>query len=273
MKPPLLVFTTDFGLSDPYAGVMKGVALSINPTVRMVDLTHQIAPQDVAQAAFVLGTSYRYFPPDTIHVVVVDPGVGGDRQPVAVATPHGRFVGPDNGVLTTVLSDYAEYAPEAPGRAPLPPQVSATHLTNTEYWRHPVSNTFHGRDIFTPVAAHLSLGVSLEEMGNPIGELVWLETARPEFEAGAVRGRVVYQDRFGNLITNIPGQSLAGLSGLRVEVKGNIIHGLSRTFGDGNRNPIALIGSHGYLEVALPNGSAASFLDTVPGEPVAVIFY
>ena len=285
MDSPLLVFTTDFGLSDSYAGVMKGVALSINPKAEMVDLTHQIAPQDLAQAAFVLGTSYRYFPPYAVHVVVVDPGVGTERRPVAVATPHGRFVGPDNGVFTAVLSDYADYAPRTTELAPLPPEVSAVHLTNPEYWRHPVSNTFHGRDIFAPVGAHLSLGAPLEQLGNPIRELVWLALARPEFDGGTIRGQVVYQDRFGNLVTNIPGdsisqsmpksaaESMADRPSPRVEVKGHSVHGLSRTFGDVGRQPIALIGSHGYLEIAVPNGDAAVLLGVGRGEPVTVNFY
>ena len=281
MDSPLLVFTTDFGLSDSYAGVMKGVALSINPKAEMVDLTHQIAPQDLAQAAFVLATSYRYFPSYAVHVVVVDPGVGTERRPVAVVTPHGRFVGPDNGVFTAVLSDYTERAPQTPGLAPLPPEVSAVHLTNSKYWRHPVSNTFHGRDIFAPVGAHLSLGTPLEQLGDPIGELFWLALAGPEFDGETIRGQVVYQDHFGNLVTNISGDSIArstaestsGSATTRVEVKGHAVHGLSRTFGDGDREPIALIGSHGYLEIAVPNGNAALLLGVGPGEPVTVNFY
>ena len=281
----MLVFTTDFGLSDSYAGVMKGVALSINPTAAMVDLTHQIAPQDLAQAAFVLGTSYRYFPSYAVHVVVVDPGVGTERRPVAVATPHGRFVGPDNGVFTSVLSDYVKRAPQTTGLAPLPPEVSAVHLTNPKYWRHPVSNTFHGRDIFAPVGAHLSLGASLEQLGDPIGELVWLALARPEFDGETIRGQVIYRDHFGNLVTNISGDSIArsmadsaaestsGPATPRVEVKGHTVHGLSRTFADGGQAPVAFIGSHGYLEIAVPNGNAALLLGVGPGEPVTVNFY
>ncbi len=285
MDSPLLVFTTDFGLSDSYAGVMKGVALSINPKAEMVDLTHQIAPQDLAQAAFVLATSYRYFPSYAVHVVVVDPGVGTERRPVAVVTPHGWFVGPDNGVFTDVLSDYTERAPQTPGLAPLPPEVSAVHLTNSKYWRHPVSNTFHGRDIFAPVGAHLSLGTPLEQLGDPIGELFWLALAGPEFDGETIRGQVVYRDHFGNLVTNIsgdsitqsmtesPAESMASPATPRVEVKGHAVHGLSRTFADGGQAPVAFIGSHGYLEIAMPNGNAALLLGVGPGEPVTVNFY
>ena len=277
MDAPLLVFTTDFGTADPYAGIMRGVILGINPCARLVDLTHQISPQNIAQASFVLGNSYRYFPPEAIHVVVVDPGVGTGRRPVLVSTPHGRFVGPDNGVLSQVLSGLMDDAPAAPGTASLPAEVTAVHLTNSAFWRLPVSHTFHGRDIFAPVAAHLSLGVLPNEMGESIDSLAWLPLPEPRVTSERVEGEILFGDVFGNLTTNIRGDALAGGAQVSVSVKGEAIPGLSRTFFDPAGQPgvhglVALVGSHGYLEVALPGGSAAELLAAGPGARVVVTF-
>lgn len=284
MPPPLLVFTTDFGLADAYAGVMKGVALTINPDLRLIDLTHQVQPQNIAQGSFLLGINHRYFPEDTVHVAVVDPGVGTDRRPVLLSTPQGRFAAPDNGLLSGVISVYLDSLPTVAGPVTLPPGLSAIHLTNPEYWRHPVSETFHGRDIFTPVAAHLTLGVPPEEMGETIGDLLYLPMPQPVEQRGKITGQVIYQDVFGNLVTNIPAKDLpaGGLIGevIEVRIKNRSIIGLRRTFNDesgasetgaGESGLIALAGSHGYLEVAVPNGSAAALLEAGEGEPVEVV--
>ena len=272
MDAPLLVFTTDFGTADPYAGIMRGVVLGINPQARLMDLTHQISPQNIAQASFVLGNSYRYFPPEAIHVVVVDPGVGTGRRPVLVSTPHGRFVGPDNGVLSQVLSGLMDDAPGAPGTAQLPAEVTAVHLTNSAFWRLPVSHTFHGRDIFAPVAAHLSLGVLPNEMGESIDSLAWLPMPKPTVVASGIEGEIVYEDWYGNLVSNIPQDLLAGPSFTRVHIKQRRVDGLCRTFGDApsGQELIALIDSHGFLEVAVPNGSAARLLGVKAGERIVV---
>ena len=277
MSSPLLVFTTDFGLSDSYAGVMKGVALGINPGLRFIDLTHQIAPQNVAQGAFALGVSYRYFPADAIHVAVVDPGVGTARRPVLLQTPRGAFVAPDNGVLSRVLGEYLPNPPGSPGTVALPPPVRAFHLTNPDYWLHPVSSTFHGRDIFTPVAAHLSLGVAPESLGEPTAELAWLPLPQPRSTPEGIGGEIIYADVYGNLISSIPAALLEGKNIAEIRIRGRVIHRLSRTFHDSPADTsspqlIALFGSHGYLEVAVPNGSAAAVLSAGPGEPVAVTF-
>jgi len=274
MTSSLVVFTTDFGLSDPYAGVIKGVALSINPILRLIDLTHQISPQNVAQGSFLLGLNYRYFPKDAIHVAVVDPGVGTDRRPVLLTTPWGRFVAPDNGLLTGVISVYLESEPEAAGPVDLPPELSAVHLTNPDYWRHPVSHTFHGRDIFTPVAAHLSLGVAAGDLGEAIGSLFYRPMPKPANNGGTITGQVIYQDTYGNLVTNIPADSLPPAESMEVRIKGRSIVGLSRTFNDdtyaNETGLIALTASHGFLEVALANGSAADLLSAGEGEVVRV---
>jgi S-adenosylmethionine hydrolase len=275
MASPIVVFTTDFGLSDAYAGVMKGVALSINPDLRLIDLTHQILPQNIAQGSFLLGINHRFFPHDAIHVAVVDPGVGTDRRPVLLSTPCGTFAAPDNGLLSGVITGYLGPVPTIAGPVALPTELSAVHLTNPAYWRHPVSHTFHGRDIFTPVAAHLSLGVAPEDLGEPIDSLHYLPMPQPVSQGGAITGQVVYQDVYGNLVTNIPADSLSSDEFLEVRIMGRSIVGLSRTFNDdahvGENGLIALLGSHGYLEVALPNGSAAELLSVGEGEAVGVV--
>ena len=273
MSSPLLVFTTDFGLSDSYAGVMKGVALRINPDLRLVDLTHQVGPQNVFQGAFALGVSYRYFPSHAIHVAVVDPGVGTSRRPVLLQTPHGSFVAPDNGLLSRVLDDYLASTPVASGAVDLPSTVRAIHLNNPQYWLHPVSSTFHGRDIFTPVAAHLSLGVSPEAMGEATWALDYLAAPKPRVDTESIRGEITYCDIYGNLISNIPMTLVEDRAIAEVRIKGRSIHGLSRTFNDGPQSGlVALVGSHGYLEVAVPNGSAAGTLSAGPGESITVTF-
>ena len=270
-----IVLTTDFGLADPYAGVMRGVVLGINPGATVIDLTHLIQPQNVRQAAFVLGASYRFFPAGSIHVAVVDPGVGTKRRASLLVTPLASFVAPDNGILSYVVGDYLERIPERGGTVALPSPLAAYSLDNPRYWLHPVSRTFHGRDVFAPVAAHLTLGVAPEDLGRPVEELVWLAAPQPKTVDGAIHGEVVYADHFGNLVTNIPAGTLEQRWEIQVEIKGCRICGLAATFGEGEPGPagglLALVGSHGYLEVAVRNGSAALTLDAGVGEPVRVM--
>lgn len=271
-----LVFTTDFGLLDPYAGVIKGVALTINPELQFIDLTHQVPPQNVSQGSFLLGLNYRFFPRNAIHVAVVDPGVGTDRRPVLLVTPWGSFVGPDNGLLSGIIAGYLESLPETAGPVALPKGLLAIHLTNPEYWRQPVSHTFHGRDMFTPVAAHLSLGVAPEDMGEVIDDLFFVPMSRPSHQENTVTGQIIYQDIYGNLVSNIPVESLPAGASIEVRIKGRTIAGLSKTFNDdtysNDSGLIALAGSHGYLEVAVQNGNAAEMLGITRAEgvPVAV---
>ena len=277
MTSSLLVFTTDFGLSDSYAGVMKGVALGISPNLRFIDLTHQVAPQNVAQGAFVLGVSYRYFPEHAIHVAVVDPGVGTSRRPIVLETPHGRFVAPDNGLLSRVLAEYLTEPPSEFGTVRVPPSVRAFHLTDPQYWLHPVSSTFHGRDIFTPVAAHLSRGVSPEDLGEQTMDLAWLPMPQPRISQESVTGEIIYCDTYGNLIGNIPRALIEGRIVKEVRIRGRSVKRVSQTFQDAADSVpqpalIALFGSHGYLEVAVANGSAAAVLDAGEGEPLTVTF-
>jgi S-adenosyl-L-methionine hydrolase (adenosine-forming) len=275
MVPPPIVLTTDFGLADPYVGIMKGVIFNINPRTIIVDLTHQAQPQNLQQAAFILGSSFRFFPPNSIHVVVVDPGVGTERRATLLVTPDARFLAPDNGVLSHVVSNYLEKTPDgSPGMVPVPRECAAYQLTNSQYWLHPVSNTFHGRDIFAPVAAHLSLGIPPDAVGQRVSELVWLPLPLPNYQPDGIHGEVIYADHFGNLITNIPGEKLAGAGKVLVRIKGWRITRLSQTFHIGDiqaeANLLALIGSHGYLEIAVRDGSAALALGAGPGEPLSV---
>ena len=274
MAPPPVVLTTDFGLNDPYAGVMKGVILTINPAATLIDLTHDIQPQNIRQGSFVLSASRRFFPPRSIHVAVVDPGVGTDRMAVLLVTPKASFLAPDNGLLSGVLKEYLVTPPPDSSRVPLPPSLTAYQLTNSEYWLHPVSNTFHGRDIFSPVAAHLSLGILPEAFGQPIQDLAWLPTPTPTRENDSLTGEVIYADHYGNLVTNIPLEELANGAEIIVEIKGRKIVGLSKTFqspvSSGDEGLLVLGGSLGFLEVAVQNGSAAALLNAGPGEKVRV---
>jgi len=249
---------------------MKGVVLGINPEASLVDITHQIEPQNILQGAFLLGKGYHFFPPHTIHLVVVDPGVGTPRRPIILETPRGRFVSPDNGVLSYVLTDGG--AQPLMGKADqvgLPAEWRAYHLTNPGYWLHPLSSTFHGRDLFAPVAGHLSLGVLPQEMAEEVDSLACLPVGDPTWEDDRLRGRVVHIDRFGNLITDLPSSLLDEAPQLKVDVGGSRIRGLSASYAEGD-GLLALIGSYDTLEVALKNGSAAAKLGVHIGDAVLV---
>lgn len=262
--------TTDFGLADPYVAVMKGVILSIAPSTHIVDISHQVPAQDVEQAAFVLHAAIPYFPPGTIHVVVVDPGVGSERRPIAIRTRDAVFVGPDNGLFSFVLTPEqplsAAAAASATGGQSV---VEVIHLNKPEYWLPHISHTFHGRDIFAPVAAHLAAGVPFASLGTPIDD-PWI---RPQLQPvvspeGHIRGRIVHVDRFGNLISNIPAGWLSGQH-WRFHIAGQKVKGLSKTYAAVKPGHLlALIGGSGRLEIAVRNGSAAQQLNAHPGEPI-----
>ncbi|MBI2873025.1 MAG: SAM-dependent chlorinase/fluorinase [Chloroflexi bacterium] len=269
----VISLTTDFGAADPWVGVMKSVVLGINPGATLVDLTHDVAPGDVAGAAFLFGTAYRYLPPGSVHVLVVDPGVGSARRALVVDSGRELFVAPDNGLLTYALRDGGATLPQgatpfAPGTVALPPGWRVWELANPRYWLHPVSRTFHGRDIFAPVAAHLSLGVPPQEMGPPVAEVVALAVPAPRREPdGALVGHVLHVDRFGNLLTNIPEADVS--PDAVVEVAGRRLRGLSSSYAEG-AGLLAIIGSHGCLEIALTNASAAAALGVRRGAEVRV---
>lgn len=254
MTMTIITLTTDFGLADGYVGTMKGVILGLCPAARLVDLSHEIAGQNVAQAAFVLSRAATYFPAGAIHLAVVDPGVGGGRRPLLVQTPRAFFVGPDNGLFTFALDE--------PGSQPW-------ELNRPEYWLPRVSRTFHGRDIFAAVAGHLARGILPEQMGRPISNPVRLPLALPVRHAdGRINGQVVHADRFGNLITDVPADWVAA-GRWRVEVASREINGLSATYADAAPGALlALVSSGGTVEIAVREGSAADRLGAGVGAAV-----
>lgn len=268
----VITLTTDFGLADWYVAAMKGAILSINPGATVVDVSHRVPPQDILHGAYVLGAAWRYFPRGTAHVAVVDPGVGTARRAIAASSGGHFFVGPDNGVLSMALGLAGDADPDQPAAhattlAPLPPGALAVELTEPRYHLPEVSVTFHGRDIFAPVAAYLSMGVRLAALGRPLQQIMGLALAGVRREAGGgVRGAVVHVDDFGNLITNLRQEHLPS-GEVAVEVGGLAVRGLSSTYAEGP-GVAALIGSNGYLEISVRNGSAARVLGVGRGQPV-----
>jgi S-adenosylmethionine hydrolase len=263
MTDPIITLTTDFGEDSPYVAAMKGVILGINAAARIVDLSHQIPPQDVRAAAFFLKNAVPFFPQGVIHVIVVDPGVGTERALLCVDVAGQRLLVPDNGCWTTLVS---------PGCRP----AAVIRLTQVDYWRGPVSATFHGRDILAPVAAHLSLGIDYRRLGVPVEQWVQLTLPRPSRGPQEWSGEVVFVDHFGNLFTNIPGAGIQLEAGVR----------LKATIGNAEVSPIwvrsyaavpadtlvALISSSGDLEIAVTEGNAARQLRAGPGTRVEVSF-
>ena len=260
----IVTFTTDFGLNDPFVGIMHGVVLNIHPETTVVDVCHAVASYDVFDGAWTIAQAYRFFPPRTVHVVVVDPGVGGTRRPIIVETDDYIFVAPDNGVLSLV--EMRE------------PKFSVRHITAERYFLQPVSRTFHGRDVFSPVAGWLSKGVTPAEFGPEISDYARL--ALPTVERigeNSLRGVVLKVDKFGNLITNLSEQeapSLFATTAPRVKllVAGQTITRVCRSYAEGGDDEFfAILGSSGYLEIAARQASAAEKLSAGVGTPVGVI--
>tara|TARA_Y100001934_G_scaffold283529_1_gene404058 strand:- start:15677 stop:16456 length:780 start_codon:yes stop_codon:yes gene_type:complete len=254
-SPPVISLTTDFGLDDWFVGTMKGVILDRCPDSRIVDLSHHIPPGDLQAGAFALAASYKFFPKQTVHLVVVDPGVGSDRNSIAVKTQEFTFVGPDNGVLSWALA--------------LESIESIHRLENLELFRGELSNTFHGRDVFAPIAAELAGGKRIEEVGPETSDYLRLHRPEPIDSGGSIQGEVVYIDRFGNAMTNIPGNSI-GETG-------------RATFGDGKEcdlrncyadSPhgvlLAVKGSTGFIEIAVNGGDAATTHGLKVGDEVSL---
>ena len=260
---PIITLTTDFGTADGYVASMKGLILSIEPEARLVDITHDITPFDVMEAAFVLRRTIFYFPAGAVHLVVVDPGVGSRRRPVALRYRGHQLVGPDNGIFSLLIGDDA---PE-----------DVVVLDRLELHRAEMpSATFHGRDIFAPAAALLASGRELGNLGSPIERLRPLHWALPIGDNQGIRGWIVHVDRFGNCITNIPRSLFArrrGRRGLKCYVGNAIIGGLSRTYSDAETGePVLLFGSDDNLEVAVNQGNAAELLYIRRGTPVNIVF-
>ena len=266
----LITLTTDFGTDDAYVAAMKGVILEINPDATIVDISHSVEPQNIRQGAFVFSTAYSYFPQDTVHLVVVDPGVGGPRRAIILETANAIFVAPDNGVLSYVIQASTKKLISRSALTKLPPELQAFEITNPKYWHHPVSSTFHGRDIFAPVAAHISLGTPLNELGQAIASVNVFPRPHPiPGSGGNLIGHVLHIDHFGNLIIDITSQDLPS-SKFRIEMAGHKIGSLSQSYEPASEL-LAIIGSNGHLEIALKGGSAARLLGSKVGDELRLV--
>jgi S-adenosylmethionine hydrolase len=256
----LITLTTDFGTSDWFVGTMKGVMLGINPRARIVDVTHGVPAGDIRAGAFALAAGCKFFAKGTVHVAVVDPGVGSEREAIAIETERYFFVGPDNGVLSWAL------------RSERIREVRA--LKNEKYFLPEVSKTFHGRDIFAPVAAHLSRGAAIEKLGPSKREFVRLDWPEPRTKGRGMEGEVIYIDRFGNAITNLGADVLNSFGGRRLEVfaKGKRQCSVEDCYAAVHPGkPVAVLGSSGFLEIAVNQGSAGRKLGLIPGTKVSVV--
>lgn len=257
---PIITLTTDFGNQDHYVSVMKAIILEIIPEVRFIDISHEIPPQDIMAGAWVVRNSAPLFPPKTVHLIVVDPGVGTNRTPVAIQIKDQLFVGPDNGIFSLIGEEF---------------DYKAVKLENEKFWRENPSNTFHGRDIFAPVAAHLARGTKLRELGPPLEKLVTYRWAIPISDKDGIQGWVVHIDRFGNLISNIPTSLIKetiGESRMKIYVGNTILDEIVTTFGsvpDGE--PAAYIGSSDKLEIAINKGNAKQMLGVEKGAQVSLV--
>ena len=267
MNPRIITLTSDFGLVDPFVGMIKGVILGIHPEVRVVDITHEIPPQDILAGAFAIHSTYPYFPKGTIHVVVVDPTVGSPRRPLLVLNGGQVFIGPDNGIFSLILRDDQD--------------IKVFHITATHYFlRTTGSTTFHGRDVFAPVAAWLSRGVECEKLGVEISDYVRIEVPEARIGEGEIHGEILYVDHYGNLITNIPGplvEELVKRSGKKegessvLHIRDTSIQGLGSFYAERKAGtPGMLINSSGVLEVYVYLGNAAVQLGTARGEKVVL---
>lgn len=256
----IISLITDFGLRDNFVGVMKAAILRINPHVQIVDICHEIKPQDILQAAFLLKGSFKYFPCGSIHLVVVDPGVGSKRKSIIVRTRDYFFVGPDNGVLSLALK----------GEVP----IEVVGITNSRYFLKPVSDTFHGRDIFSPVAAYLSKGESPDKFGKSIKFFKELELPKIKISSRSLRGEIIYIDRFGNLVSNIDKDMLENFiknKKFKIFIKKKTIDKLSHAYAKGTPlKPIALIDSFNHLEIALNRTSARDYFGVDKGDEIMI---
>lgn len=264
-EPRIVTFTSDFGLQDAFVGIMHGVVLNIEPATRIVDIGHSVGSYDILDGAWTIAQAYRFFPPRTAHVIVVDPGVGSERRPILAETENYVFVAPDNGVLSMIEARE--------------PKFTVRHITSERYFLTPVSQTFHGRDIFAAVAGWLSKGIDPADFGPEITDHVRLPLPKVErIGDSSLRGMVLKVDKFGNLITNIGEQEAPELftpsvPALNILVSGETITRLCRSYAEGAEGEyFAIVGSSGYLEIAARQASAAQSLSAGVGSPVGILF-
>jgi hypothetical protein len=261
MRKPIITLLTDFGTRDHYVASMKGVILNINPQCSLVDITHDVIPNDIQEGALILANTFSYFPKGTIHLSVVDPGVGSARKPVLLVTQNYFFVGPDNGLFGVIAQRERV--------------KQVVVLTKKEYFLPKVSITFHGRDIFAPVAAHLSSGVKPSAFGYQTRSLKELGIRRPMVKSGKLSGEILHIDTFGNLVSNIDGEKLFQFvrgHPFVIRAGGKGIRELKSMYWEGEKGePIALIGSGGFLEISVREGNAQKVLKVKRGDPITVI--
>lgn len=259
----VVTLTTDFGIHDSYVGTMKGVILRIHPEVRLIDISHRINPQDILEASLVLDSAYRFFPAGAVHVAVVDPGVGGKRKPMILCAGEHYFVGPDNGIFTRVLEAESD--------------VRAFEIREPAYLLPNICDTFHGRDIFSPVAAYLARGVDPASFGPALGSPMHLELASPRIWEDEIRGEVIHIDSFGNILSNIANGQFAEVvkdREFRILINGKSIGRLCRTYEEQERGrTLALFGSSGLLEIAVAEGRADRRIGASKGDTVLVQIY
>jgi len=263
----LISLITDFGLKDNFVGVMKGVILKINPQAQIVDICHEVRPQGLLEAAFLLRSAFRYFPRGSLHLVVVDPAVGSQRKKIIARTENYYFIGPDNGVFTLALKDE--------------PAIDIVEITNQKYFLKPTSSTFHGRDIFAPISAYLSKGEDLVKFGRRITSIQELSLPKVKLSPKALSGEIIYTDRFGNLVSNIDKDTLENFTSsakpggknknFKIFIKDKTIDRLSSSYVEGGHlKLLALIDSFNYLEIALNCGAACDYLKAKAGTKVVV---
>lgn len=258
----IITLLTDFGNRDGFVGTMKGVIWQICPQAQIADISHQIAPQNITEGAIALWRAVRFFPAGTVHIAVIDPGVGTGRRAMAAQIGSQFFVGPDNGLFTPLVEDAQKAGAE----------TRFVELDQPRYWLQQVSRTFHGRDIFAPVGAHLASGVALEELGTPFTDPVLLPLSKPVKTADGYKAHIAVVDAFGNLTTDLLWTEVAGRE-LLISTKDKVIHGLSPSYGHHQPGElIALVDSENYIEIAVVNGSAAKALGARVGDSVEVLF-
>jgi len=259
MGKPIITLTTDFGTRDGYVGAVKGVIKRINPDVEVVDISHEVEHFDILGAAFVLNNFYRYFPRGTVHLAVVDPGVGSERQPLLIKSQDFFFVGPDNGIFNFVLQNETI--------------TDMVVLANKKYFLTEPSVTFHARDIFAPVAAYLSLGIDVNEFGPTAKECLKLVIPEPRLSKGKLSGEIIHVDGFGNLVTNLTAESLRSKKITAITVGRRRIERLTGSYSEIEEGKVgALIGSSNLLEIALNQGSAQEALRSRVGSAVTITF-
>jgi S-adenosylmethionine hydrolase len=261
-RKSIITLLTDFGAQDYFVGAMKGVILSINSEANIVDISHDIPPQDIEAAAFNLFCCYQTFPSGTVHVAVVDPGVGSDRKPIAIECAQKLFVGPDNGLFSWICDRENEWR--------------GVQLTDSKFFRQPVSNNFHGRDIFAPIAAELSKGIAIHELGEALSDIVRLEPLKARrLEDGTIEGRVIHIDHFGNCVTNLTATELLSegdATSWKIIIDGREIDSFRKFFAeDDDRGTFGILGSAGFLELVARNRSAAQILNIRRGQTIRLI--